>query len=374
MRFSDRMREIDVEALRSRIHAATDAQVRTVLRSENPSDEQLPLLFSPAADAHLEELAQRSHALTRLRFGRVVQLYAPLYLSNECYNRCTYCGFSRELDIPRVTLTPEQVEREGARLHAQGFRHVLLVSGEDQRVVDLPYLVECVERLQRAFESISIEIQPLEREEYETLIDHGVDGLALYQEVYEPELYGRYHLGGPKKDYWRRLDHMDEGGEAGMRSLGIGSLLGLSDWRLEATLTAWHGRFLSRRHWRSRLSVSFPRIQDCAQAAFRPPFSVGDRDLVHMVCGMRLALPDAELVMSTRESARLRDHLLELGITRTSAGSRTDPGGYGEDVSEEGEQFEVEDARSPGQVARAIEARGLEPVWKDFDRSFMGAV
>lgn len=371
MRFSDWLRELDLAAVRRQMDAAGPDDVDRLLRQEGIDDEFVPLLFSRAADSRLEDLAQRSAALTRLRFGRVVQLYAPLYLSNECYNQCTYCGFSRELDIPRVTLDPGQVQREAARLHAQGFRHVLLVSGEDRRVVDMPYLLECVDRLQPDFESIAIEIQPLEREEYETLAARGVDGLALYQECYDPKVYRRHHLGGPKQDYWRRLDHMDEGGEAGFRTLGIGSLLGLSDWRLEATLVVWHGRWLSRRHWRSRVSVSFPRIQDCAQAAFRPEFPVTDRDLVHLVCATRLALPDAELVMSTRESARLRDPLLGLGITRTSAGSRTDPGGYGEIAGTEGEQFDVEDQRSPAEVAQAIAARGLEPVWKDFDRSFM---
>ncbi len=356
-------------ALGSAIDAATPADVERALAAERPSDDDLIALFSPAAARYLEPLAQRAAALTERRFGKVIQLYAPVYLTNECVNKCAYCGFSHELEIPRVTLTPARVLAEAEILHAQGFRHILLVAGEDRRAVNLPYLKEVVAALNDRFEAISIEIQPLEREEYRELVDAGVDGLVIYQEVYDPRLYVKYHLAGPKRNYRKRLRAIEAGGEAGMRTLGVGALLGLAPWRPEAVMVARHARWLMRRFWRARIAVSFPRIR--AQAhEYQPDYPVSDADLVQMICAMRIALPDAELVLSTREPARLRDRLLGLGITRTSAGSSTVPGGY-TSHDHAGEQFEIEDSRSPAEVASVIADLGFEPVWKDFDRMFV---
>jgi 2-iminoacetate synthase len=371
-RFHQQIAEMDFQALAERQNRATARNIERLLAADAIADADLPLLFSPAADAMIEPMAARSAALTERRFGRVIQLYAPLYLSSECVNQCTYCGFSRELDIARITLTPEQVEAEAAILHEEGFRHILLVAGEHRRIVNMDYLEECVRRLHMKFDSIAIEIQPLGVGDYRRLVAAGVDGLALYQEVYDPEIYSHYHLAGPKKNHAHRLDCIEFGGEAGMRSLGIGALLGLAPWRTEAAALALHGRWLQRRFWRSRIAVSFPRIQPSAHQ-YAPEFRVEDRDLAHMVFAMRLGLPDAELVISTREPAHLRDGLLGLGITRTSAGSRTNPGGYSAPESHDGEQFTIDDARPAEAIAGVIAGKGLEPVWKDFDRNFIAA-
>jgi 2-iminoacetate synthase len=367
MRFYDQLRQLDFDALRAAIEAATPADVERLLTSDAIADADLPILFSSAADAYLEHLAARSAAVTERRFGKVIQLYAPLYLSSECVNKCTYCGFSMELDIPRVTLTPDHVRRDADILHDEGFRHILLVSGEHRRIVNMNYLIECVRALGDRFASVAIEVQPLKTDEYRRLADAGVDGLALYQEVYDPALYARYHLTGPKKNHENRVDAIECGGEAGMRSLGIATLLGLAPWRTEAVLLALHGRWLQRKFWRSKIAVSFPRIQPSAHR-YDPDFRVSDRDLTHMLCATRLALPDAELVVSTREPARLRDGLVGLGVTRMSAGSRTNPGGYSAPESHDSEQFTIDDDRPPAAVAAMIAARGHEPVWKDFDR------
>jgi len=357
--------------IRKRIASSSEADVLRALAAGRPTEDDLAALFSPAAAAHVERLAQLSKAVTERRFGKVIQLYAPLYLSNACVNHCTYCGFAANLDIPRVTLTPEDVLREADLLHEEGFRHILLVSGEDPRAVTMPYLLEVVAGLRAKFASIAIEIQPLKVADYRRLAECGVDGLALYQEVYEPAGYARYHLAGPKRRYGSRLDAIEAGGEAGFRSLGIGSLLGLSDWRLEAYLVALHGRYLTQRFWQSRISVSFPRLQGCAHEDFQPEAQVTDPEFVQMLCAMRLLLPDAELVVSTREPASLRDNLIGLGVTRMSAGSRTNPGGYGLREWHEGEQFDIGDQRPPAIIARVIAEKGYEAVWKDFDRSFI---
>lgn len=364
--------EIDAAAVAAAVAVATPDDVERALRRDVLDARDLAALLSPAARERLEDLAARSAALTRRRFGRVMQLYAPLYLSNECVNRCTYCGFSHGLAIPRRTLTLDEVDAEAVAIRALGFRHLLLVAGEAPRTVDVGYLSAVARRVGRRFDSISIETGQFPEEGYRQLVEAGVDGLTIYQETYLPEVYRRLHLRGPKHSYHRRLAFMEAGGRAGFRSLGIGALLGLAPWQVEAHCLGLHGRALSRAFWRSRVAVSFPRIRPAA-GGYAPAHPVSDADLVQMICAIRLFLPDAELVLSTREPAALRDHLVALGITRMSAGSRTSPGGYQEE-DPGGEQFAVNDARSPAEVARMLVARGLEPVWKDFDRALVGPV
>ena len=370
MSFFDVISALDWAGLKHRLDACTAADVERALTRERLEEGDMLALFSHAALPHLERIAQRGAALTERRFGKVMQLYAPLYLSNYCVNRCVYCGFARTLEVERVRLTPAQALAEAEILYHEGFRHILLVSGESRRHVPLDYLAEIATALHGKFASVSVEIFPLRAEEYARLAECGVDGLTIFQETYDPELYKSYHPAGPKRDYQNRLEAIERGGAAGMRSLGLGTLLGLNDWRVEATVLALHARYLMKKFWQARVSINFPRIREAA-AHFRPPFPVGDRDLVQMICAMRLILPDAELVLSTREPAALRDRLVRLGITRVSAGSRTNPGGYSHPDSTQGEQFAVSDPRAPEDVVRMLHGHGFEPVWKDFDRQFI---
>ena len=357
------------DELKHLIASATDGHVERALAHETLDDVDLAVLLSPAAVPYLETMAFKAQRLTRRRFGRTMQIYAPLYLSNECVNRCRYCGFAQDLPIERVTLSLEAVEAEAERLHAQGFRHLLLVSGEAPHAVDVPYLEAMAQRLRARFDSLSIEAGTFTLTAYQRLVAAGIDGLTLYQETYQPDIYRSVHPTGPKHDFARRLRAMEDAGVAGFRTLGIGVLLGLAPWRLDAFALVQHGRALTRRFWRSCIAVSFPRIR--SHAGRRPAdHPVSDRELVQMICVLRLALPDAELVLSTRESARLRDHMMGIGITRMSAGSRTNPGGYGQDPRS-GEQFAVEDTRTPAQISQVLLERGFEPVWKDFDGSFL---
>lgn len=367
MSFYEELHATDIAALRERVETAAHEDVERALAREHLEIADIAALISPAASAYIEEIARRSAAITERRFGRVIQLYAPLYVSNECVNKCLYCGFSHEVAIPRLTLTVEQAVAEADAIAREGFRHILLVSGEDRRRVSVPYLCQVVRNLNQKFAAISIEIQPMNEAEYRELVAAGVDGLAIYQETYDEAHYKELHPAGPKRNFKNRLEAIEAGGRAGMHALGIGALLGLGDWRFEAIVLAMHGRYLARKFWRSRVALSFPRIRGSAHQ-FRPRHLPADSDLVQMLCTMRLALPDAELVMSTRENARLRDSLIGLGITRTSAGSRTNPGGYQMDEVS-GEQFAVSDPRSASEVAAAITAKGYEPVWKDFDRT-----
>lgn len=325
-------------------------------------------LLSPSAEKHLEKMAQLSHQVTLQRFGKTMSLYVPLYVSNYCCNQCVYCGFNTDNKISRTRLTIEQAISEAELIAKTGFTDILLVSGEDPAHASVDYFAELTQRLRPLFSTISIEIYPLNKAGYQKLFAAGVDGVTLYQETYDSKLYPKYHPKGPKSDYESRLQAIENAASAGMRQLGIGSLVGLNDWRYEALCTALHAQTIMKNFWRTRISVSFPRMRPASGVAPEWLRPVSDKNLVQMITALRLCFADIGLVMSTREPAEFRDHLLPLGLTRISAGSSTSPGGYGGDEAEE--QFAIADERSPQEVAQMLRQKKYEPVWKDWDVSF----
>jgi len=334
------------------------------------SFDRLLALISPAAEKYLEQMARLAHQLTIQRFGPTIRLYAPLYLSNYCSNSCYYCGFNKENKAERTRLTIDQALEEASIIASEGFRDILLVSSEDRQFISVDYLVELAGKLRGKFASISVEIYQLSSNEYNQLFKAGIEGVTLYQETYERQAYKYYHPSGPKSDYDNRLQTPENIAAAGMREVGLGVLLGLTDWRTETLALAEHAHYLIKRYWQSHVSFSFPRL--------RPALEVGssqfdhilsDKNLVQMITALRLCFADAGLVLSTREGAQLRDHLVKLGITKLSAGSKTNPGGYS-GHNKAIEQFEIDDNRSPAQVAAMIKQQGFEPVWKDWDVAF----
>ena len=351
-------------------------------------------LIAPKSDAELEALAQRSRALTRQNFGRTMRLFAPLYLSNECINSCRYCGFSRDNPILRVTLEVEQVIAEARHLAAEGFRQILLVAGEHPKFVSRNYLSDCVRSLAPYFSSIGVEVGPMETDEYRSVVRAGAEALVVYQETYDRQVYAEMHTSGPKRDFNWRLTCAERGYDAGFRRIGIGALLGLARWQDEAVALAAHVEYLLKRCWQAQISVSFPRLRPAA-GGFTPSFTINDRELAQLVCAMRVTFPQVGIVLSTRETAALRDALVPLGITMMSAGSHTEPGGYtgqgttnlhltvrGKIVAPEFEngldrmatgQFEISDARSPSEIAAILRRQGLEPVWKDWDQALLAS-
>ncbi len=304
------------------------------------------------------------------RFGRIVQLYAPLYVSNECIDTCTYCGFSREHQIERVTLKAEQALREAEILRKQGFRHILLVSGEHPRIVSTGYLKDIVQRLRPRFASVAIEVAPQYEKGYRELVGAGSTHSRCTRRPTTARPTRAIISAGRKKNFDWRLETPERAARAGMKQIGIGSLLGLSDWRADSLATFLHAQWLQKHCWRSRISVSVPRLQSALQA-IDAPVRVKDAELAQLVCALRICLPDLGLVLSTRESAAFRDGLVRLGITQISAGSRTEPGGY-EDPNDQAEQFEVADQRTPAEVARRLSELGLQPVWKDWEATLHG--
>lgn len=333
-----------------------------------PSWQGLAALLSPAADCLLPAMAQKSRDLTVQRFGRAIQLYAPIYLSNYCSNRCAYCGFSAENPISRRALSLDETVAEAMLLHERGFRHILLVSGEAPLRLGVGQLEQAARRLQGFFASVSIEVQPLLQEEYARLFAAGITSVAVYQETYDPACYREVHHAGMKKEYDTRLEIPARAAAAGMREVGIGALLGLSDWRTEGVMLGMHLAWLRKQFWRTAFTVSFPRLRP-ASGGFAPRVPVSEKDLARLIFCLRIFDPDVGLVLSTRESQSFRDHMLGLGPTRYSAGSCTVPGGYLHPEFS-GEQFEVGDHRSLDEVVRSIRAHGLDPVTKDWDQIF----
>ncbi|MEJ2199403.1 MAG: 2-iminoacetate synthase ThiH [Desulfuromonadaceae bacterium] len=371
MTFLDIFQNYHPQQVRESIAGKTAADVERALTMERLRPDDLQALLSPAAVPYLEQLAARANRLTLQRFGKNILLYAPLYLSNFCSNGCLYCGFSASNRVPRRTLNLDEVEAEARVLHEIGFRHILLVTGEAPQVVDNDYLAACVRRIRPLFSSIAIEVYPMETAGYQEMVAAGVDGLTIYQETYDRDLYAQIHPFGRKRDFNFRLLTPERGGAAGLRRIGIGFLLGLGDFRSEAFFLGLHALHLSRHYWRSQVSVSFPRLRP-ADGGFQPLHPVSDREFVQLICALRLLLPDAGLVLSTRESATLRDNLLPLGITQMSAGSCTAPGGYADrDLSTQ--QFTIDDDRSAAEICRLIRSRGYEAVWKDWDEAFLHA-
>jgi 2-iminoacetate synthase len=368
MTFQQTLDKYDLNETEARIEAKTTADVEAALAAPRLGLDDFMALLSPAAAAYLEPMAQRAHRLTVQRFGKTILMYAPLYLSNECTNGCRYCGFNAHNTVPRRTLTLDEVEAEARVLHERGFRHLLLVTGEAPKAADTDYLATAIARIRPLFSSLSIEVYPMVEAGYRQVIGAGIDGLTIYQETYDRALYAEMHPFGNKRDFDFRLRAPEHAAAAGMRRIGVGALLGLGKFRVEAFCTGLHALHLARHCWRTHLTVSFPRMRP-ADGGFQPLHPVSDRAFVQLICALRLLLPDAGLVLSTRESAQLRDHLLPLGITQMSSGSCTSPGGYAA-KDESGQQFAIDDDRTAAEVEAMLRQRGYEPVWKDWDSAF----
>lgn len=349
------------------LYAKTGADVERALASPRRSTDDFMALLSPAARPYLETMAQLSHRLTVQRFGRVQQLFAPLYVSNACANECDYCGFSMSNRVRRKVLSTGELATEAAFLKQQGFEHLLLVAGEAPRVVGVDYYERALQQLGPEMAQISLEVQPLSTEEYRRLHQAGLHAVLVYQETYHRPTYRQHHTRGNKSDYDNRLAALARAGDAGIHRLGLGVLLGLADWRLDSLMAAHHLRYLERRCWRSRFSLSFPRLRP-AEGGFQAPHPLSDADLVQLICAWRLFSPDLELSLSTREPAQLREYLLPLGVTSLSAGSSTRPGGYAVEPDAALEQFSIDDNRPLKDVVAAVQRLDYQPVWKDWDR------
>ncbi len=368
MGFNDLFEQYSWEEVKLSIYAKTAADVERAMAKPVRDLEDFKALISPAAMPYLEQLAAQSQQLTQKRFGKTLQMYIPLYLSNECQNICTYCGFSLDNPMPRTTLTDEQILKEVEVIKRHGYDHVLLVTGEASRTVGVSYFKNVLQLIRPYFSHISMEVQPLDQQEYEELVPLGLNTVLVYQETYHQEDYKKHHPKGKKSNFQYRIETPDRLGRADIHKIGLGVLIGLEDWRTDSFFTALHLSYLEKKYWKTKYSISFPRLRPFS-GGLPPKVEMNDRELVQLICAYRIFNEEVELSMSTRESHTFRNHVIKLGITSISAGSKTDPGGYASQQKAL-EQFEISDERTPAEMISMIRSQGYEAVWKDWDNCF----
>lgn len=347
------------------IYRKTSEDVEAALQNNKRTLEDFKALISPAAKPYLEQMAQLSNALTKKRFGNTMQMYAPLYLSNECQNICTYCGFSVTNKIPRRTLSDMEILKEAEFLKNKGYNHILLVTGEANKTVGVDYINNAIKLLNNTFANITIEVQPLDQNEYELLVENGLYAVLVYQETYHREEYKKHHPKGKKSNFDYRLETPDRLGKAGVHKIGLGALFGLEDWRADSFFTALHLQYLQKTYWQTKYSISFPRLRPHS-GGLEPKMVMEDADLAQLICAYRLLDEDIELSISTRESETFRNNIINLGITSISAESKTNPGGYVVEPQSL-EQFEISDERNTETIAAMLKENGFEVVWKDWE-------
>lgn len=367
--FIDILKTYNWENTSEIIYSKSKNDVLSALNSDNRSIDDFMALISPAAEPYIEEMARQSQMLTQRRFGKTIQIYVPLYLSNFCENSCVYCGFGSHNKIKRKVLTYSEIEEEVIAIKKLGFEHLLLVTGEADAKAGAEYLKKAFEIIKPHVSLISIEVQPLKENEYVQLIDHGLNTVYLYQETYNSERYSNYHLKGNKSNFENRIDTYERLGRAEVHKIGLGILAGLEDWRTDCFFTALHLNYLKKKYWKTKYSISFPRIRPHT-GHFEPNSIMTDKNLAQLIFAYRLFDENVEIALSTRESADYRDNMLKLGVTSMSAESSTNPGGYAHpEENKELEQFSVSDNRTAAEMANMIRNKGYEAVWKDWDYS-----
>ena len=369
--FSDELEKIDWDETTRKIMSKTDADVRRALTKSHCDVEDFMAMLSPAAEPYLEQMAQLSKKYTEERFGNTMSMFIPLYITNSCSNSCVYCGFHVSNPMPRVNLTPEQIENEYKAIkEIAPFENILLVTGENPAKAGVPYLAKALDIAKKYFSNLKIEVMPLAAEEYAELREHGLNGVICFQETYHKANYNIYHPRGMKSKFEWRVNGFDRMGQAGVHSIGMGVLIGLEkEWRTDITMMAYHLRYLQKKYWRTKYSVNFPRMRPAQNEGFHPNCYMTDKQLAQATFAMRIFDHDVDISYSTREPAFIRNNMAMLGVTTMSAESRVNPGGY-HTYPQALEQFTVSDNRKVGDIIASLKAVGREPVWKDWDASF----
>ena len=367
MNFSDSIKKYESIDFKNTFSSINVKQVESALAKDTLDIDDFLILLSPAAASCLEPMAEKAYKSTLQNFGKTIQLYTPLYVSDFCDNHCLYCGYNANVNIPRKKLELFEVEQAAKHISGTGLKHILLLTGGSEKMSPVSYIKDCVSVLKKYFSSISIEVYPLSEDGYKQLIEEGLDALTIYQETYDRLIYDSVHPKGPKKDYFFRLDAPDRALKQNIRAISIGALLGLNDFRQDGFFTGLHAEYLQDNFPCAEISVSVPRIRQAA-AGYIPSFNVTDRDVAQLILAIRMFLPRAGITLSTRESPAFRDNMLQLGVTKLSAQSVTSVGGWlsGADVYEKLEQFSISDKRTVRDIRKLLKDKGYQPVFKDW--------
>lgn len=344
----------------------TDYDVLRSLDKDRLDEYDLLNLLSKTAVKHLEKMAKKAHELSIQYFGKTVCLYTPMYIANYCINQCVYCSYNIGSGIKRKKLTIDEIKAEGDCISKDGFKHLLILTGESNFHSSVEYIGEAVDVLKGKFPSIGIEVYPMEVDEYKYIVDKGVDGLTVYQETYDEDVYKKVHIKGPKADYKFRLDAPERGAKAGMRNISIGALLGLNEFRRETFFTILHGKYLKKKYPYLELCYSAPRMRPF-KGCYEDIVHISDVDLVQVMLCMRLFDPHAGINLSTRENIDMRKNLIPLGVTKLSAGVSTDVGGHSQ-CEHDTAQFKTNEDSEVKDVVSMLKSIGYQHVFKDWER------
>lgn len=360
---------IEEKDLLKRLEKMTEGDVRRCLEKDKTVTSDIIPLISPAASGLLPEMRNKASLMKKMHFGKTVKLYMPLYISSYCINNCLYCGFRTASRSERKRLTLDEVIKDAEVIKSFGIDSLLLVTGEDPKFISVEFLGNTVRELKKMFSYVSLEIYPMDVEGYRELFNAGAHGLTIYQETYDRDLYKELHPSGPKRDYDYRIDAPARAAKAGFYNIGIGALLGLYDWRVEAVSIAAHAIWLKKHFWKSRIQFSFPRITPI-EGGFKVPSPVSDVELEQMMLAFRIVFPESDIVISTRENREFRSRAVQTCANQMSAGSSVVPGGYSSPEKGVLGQFNRRDTRSVKQVKNDLKKLGLEAVFKDWDKCF----
>ena len=373
MEYAPEMEQIDStiydEVLRRReeydYNRYTAADVRRALDADHRTPEDFAALLSPAAAPFLEEMAQKAQLETRKHFGNSVYLFTPLYISNYCENYCVYCGFNCHNKIRRAKLDMEGIRKEMEAIAQTGLEEILILTGESRKMSDVDYIADACRIAREYFKMVGVEVYPMNSDEYRKLREAGADYVTVFQETYNPEKYGKLHLGGHKRVFPYRVNAQERALMGGMLGVAFAALLGLDDFRKDAFATGMHAWLIQRKYPHAEISFSCPRLRPIINNDKINPKDVHEPQLLQVMTAYRLFMPFAGMTISTRECARFRDHVIGLAATKISAGVSTGIGSHaGEEEGDD--QFEISDTRNVEQVLQGIRSQGLQPVMNDY--------
>lgn len=373
MEYAPEMEQIDStiydEVLRRReeydYNRYTAADVLRALDADHRTPEDFAALLSPAAAPFLEEMAQKAQLETRKHFGNSVYLFTPLYISNYCENYCVYCGFNCHNKIRRAKLDMEGIRKEMEAIAQTGLEEILILTGESRKMSDVDYIADACRIAREYFKMVGVEVYPMNSDEYRKLREAGADYVTVFQETYNPEKYGKLHLGGHKRVFPYRVNAQERALMGGMRGVAFAALLGLDDFRKDAFATGMHAWLIQRKYPHAEISFSCPRLRPIINNEKINPKDVHEPQLLQVMTAYRLFMPFAGMTISTRECARFRDHVIGLAATKISAGVSTGIGSHaGEEEGDD--QFEISDTRNVEQVLQGIRSQGLQPVMNDY--------
>ncbi len=348
-------------------HRYTEQDVRRALEKENRGPEEFAALLSPAALPFLEEMAQKAQEETRRHFGNSVYLFTPLYIANYCENYCIYCGFNCHNKIRRAQLNEAEIEEEMRAIAKTGLQEILILTGESRKKSTVEYIGKACQIARKYFKVIGLEVYPMNSDEYRYLHECGADYVTVFQETYDSDKYETLHLAGHKRIFPYRINAQERALKGGMRGVGFGALLGLSDFRKDAYATGIHAWLLQRKYPHAEIAFSCPRLRPIINNDKINPMDVHEAQLLQVVTAYRLLLPFAGITVSTRECARVRDNLACIAATKISAGVSTGVGSHAAEMEDQGdEQFEISDSRTVEEVYRDLENLGQQPVMNDY--------